>query len=162
MSNKFDWSKLRIPTLPIDDDYLDYVNPADAFKKQADAINMAAPLWEELEEVNIRLDKYTRLERELVRRILADNMSAMKGTQTRTSDLVDAFVLEAAKTFKTEEGEKNVTRLLLRLRRNIEKMQSRKDLLERRLRAVEKVAEFCDRIMNWVKHEARLEMGRKL
>lgn len=152
------WNKLTVPT---QDEYLDveYINPAEAYRRQADAINLAAPLYAELEVVDAQLSRASRVERELTRRILAQAMKGMKGVQTRTNELIDAFVLAEAERFRMDDGTvKDVRHHLLKMRRRIERLQVRKDKLERRLKAIQMVADYCDRIMNWAKHEARLEV----
>lgn len=154
------WESLVLPTQDRYDD-VEYANPADAYRLQIDAINTSSKLYAELEQVDEQLRKAELLEKEVVRAVLAQNMAEMKGTQTRTNDLVDAFVYAAAAHYKTAEGvEVNLQPRLRKIRRRITKLEHQKDLLERRLRAVNTVADICDRVLNWNKHLARLELAR--
>lgn len=151
------WDKLNLPTQDLFDD-IEYVNPNDAYRLQIDVLNKSSELYAELEEVDQKLQKAEAVEKELVRAILAQKMDDMKGTQTRTNDLVDAFVYAAAANYVTEEGETvNLQPKLRRLRRKIIILQDRKNKVERRIRALSTAADICDRILNWNKHLARLE-----
>lgn len=148
--------------LPVQDDFIDVesINPAEAFRRQADAINYAAPLYDELEKAEYKLERVNRVEKELRTRILAQHIP-VPSASTRTTDLVDAFVLAKSKAFTMPDGTiKDVSESLLLLVRKQSKLELQVHKLQRRLRALEAMADKCDRIMNWAKHEARLEVGR--
>lgn len=156
MDNEF-WGRLHLPTQDQHND-VEYVNPAEAYRKQVDAINLSSPLFAELEVVDALLKKTKRIENELTRRLLSQGMDGMKGVQTRTNDLVDAYVLAAAQTFRTDSNTiKDVSMLLLKLRRRASALETRKDKLERRIKSIQQMADYCDRIMNWAKFSAKLE-----
>lgn len=156
----FDWHKLTIPTQTEYED-VEYVNPAEAYRKQVDAINLSAPVYAELETVDAWLARARRIEREVVRRVLAQEMNNIKGTQTRNSDMVDAFVLASAEFLEMEPGQptKDARPFLLKIRRRIERLEARKETLERRLKAIQNMADWCDRILNWCKFEAKLSLS---
>lgn len=155
------WDSLKVPTQDQFDD-IEYVNPAEAFRRQADAINLSSPLYEELETVEAWLTRARSIEKELIRRILAQNMTGLKSVQTRTNDLVDAFVLDAATRYQVAGETKDISDSLLKLRRRIERYEGRKVRCERRLRAIQGMADRCEAILNWHKFAARLEVGRGL
>jgi hypothetical protein len=154
------WDKLTLPTQDTYDD-IEYVNPAEAYKRQVNAINLSSPLYAELELVSAWLGRAKRIEREITRRVLAQEMSNLKGTQTRTNDLVDAFILSASADFQIGNKIKDIRPFLIKLRRKIDRLEVSKEKLERRLKAIEKMADRCDIILNWNKHEAKLELQRK-
>lgn len=157
MNRKDFW--IRVHSLPVQDDFLDLeeINPADAYRKQAEAINAAGPLYAELESLENRFDRVNLTLKEIRGKLLSQNMP-LSSTATRTSELVDAFVLSAAENYRDEQGEiKNVQNSLLRMERLRGKLETRIAQVTRRLRAIEAMADKCDRIMNWAKHEARLE-----
>lgn len=148
--------------LPVQDDFVDVesINPAEAFRRQADAINYAAPLYDGLEKAEYTLERVNRVEKELRTRILSQHIP-VPSASTRTTDLVDAFVLAKSKAFTMPDGTiKDVSESLLLLVRKKSKLELQVHKLQRRLRALEAMADKCDRIMNWAKHEARLEVGR--
>jgi hypothetical protein len=129
----FSWDRLRIPVQEDLED-IEYINPAEAYRRQAVAINMASPLYAELEQVDAQLHKYDRIEKEVRRVILSRNINALKGTQTRTNEMIDAFVLEAAGDYEMANGTRKDIRLfLLKLRRKVSTLDARRDQLERRL-----------------------------
>lgn len=151
------WLKYNIP---VQDEYLelDSLNPADAYRKQADAINYAAPLYEYLEHIDFQLERVVRIEKELRSRILAQNMP-LPSSSTRTNELIDAFILNKSIVYITESGEiKDISNFLLKVSRKKSKLEYEKSKTERRLRALESMADKCDSILNWNKHEARLEL----
>lgn len=153
------WNKYN---LPVQDQYIDVdsINPAEAYRRQADAINYSAPLYAELESLEHRLERVLRVEKELRTKILAQNMP-LPSTSTRTNDLVDAFVLNNAPHFRMEDGTiRDVSSTLMKFAREKSKLLLAINKTERRLKALESMAEKCDRILNWSKHEARLELGR--
>lgn len=149
----------RVHVLPTQDDFLDVenVNPADAYRKQADAINESGPLYAQLESLEQRLQRVDLVYKELRTKVLAQSMP-VPSSSTRTNDLVDAFILSQAKIFKTKEGMiKDISEMLVNLEKRKLKLEGEIAKVNRRLRAIEALADKCDRIMNWAKHEARLE-----
>jgi hypothetical protein len=158
------WDQLQIPIRPDDDELSDIevINPAEAYRRQALAINLSGPLYAELELTDLWLRKAKRIESEIRRQILAQEMAGLKHTQTRTNDLVDAYILASAERFKSPTGKvKDIRPFLLRLRRRIERLEAQKERCERRLRALANMADYCDRILNWAKHEARLQLTQR-
>ena len=151
------WKKYN---LPVQDEFidLDTINPAEAYRRQADAINYAAPLYDELEHLENMLERVQRVEKELRTKVLSQNMP-LPSSSTRTNELIDAFILNCATHFKLQNGEtKDVTDILLNLIRRKFKLEHKKAIVERRLRALESMAQRCEAILNWKKHEARLEL----
>lgn len=157
MNNRDFWKKIH--RLPMQQDFLDMeeINPAEAYRKQAEAINVAGPLYAELESLENRLNRVTTTQKSLKSQILAQNMP-ISSTATRTNDLIDAFVLSAAKNFKDANGHtKDITDSMLNLEKLRSSLELRISQTARKLKALEDMADKCDRIMNWAKHEARLE-----
>jgi hypothetical protein len=152
------WNEFRLPEQQEHGD-VEIINPADAYRKQAVAINMSGPLYAGLEVVEARLRRARRIEAEIERRILAQEADSMKGTQTRTNELVDAFILAAAENFLHKGQLKDVRQLLLKWRRRIDKLEAEKLKLERRLRALQQLAEICQKVLDFEKHLARLELA---
>jgi hypothetical protein len=152
------WDQYYLPEQNDRDD-VEIINPAEAFRKQAVSVNLSGPIYAELEVVEAQLRRVQRAEAELQRRILAQQMDDLKGTQTRTNELVDAYVLSAAENFQLEGRIRDVRRFVLRWRRRADRLQGRKALLERRLRALSSLAEICENVLNWDKHQARLELA---
>lgn len=149
----------RVHYLPTQTDFLDLeeVNPAEAYRRQAVAINEAGPLYAELETVEEKLGRIDRALNSVKKRILSQNMP-VPSSSTRNNDLVDAFVLHCSKTYENSKGDVvDVSEKLIRMERHKSILESRRDKLSRRIRAIESMADKCDRIMNWAKHEARLE-----
>lgn len=145
--------------LPTQDQFLDLeeINPAEAYRKQAEAINEAGPLYAELESLENRHHRVQSTLKDLRSEVLSQNMP-VPSSSTRTTDLVDAFILSCSKNYKSPTGEtKDISHSLRKMERVKSKLESRISQISRRLRAIEDMAEKCDRIMNWAKHEARLE-----
>lgn len=155
----FDWGKYSIP---VQDDFLDVenINPAEAYRRQAWAINVSGPLFAELEQVDDQLSSIRTKEKRLRTKILSQNMP-LPSTSTRTNDLVDAFIYNKAENYSNEEGEIHDLRPYIdSMQKEIAVLENRRSTLERRLKAVEGMADKCDRIMNFAKHQARIELGR--
>lgn len=147
--------------LPVQDAYFEVeeINPAEAFRRQADAINSAGPIYAEMEHLEARLYRISTVERELRTRVLAQNIGRIKST-FRSAELIDALILDAAVTFIMPNGQiRDVGENLLKLARRRLELESRLRRLNKRLQALESMADKCDRILNWAKHEARLELG---
>lgn len=150
----------RSYTLPVQDEILELeeINPAEAFRRQADAINLAGPLYAELEHLRSRYTRVFKILKELRDRILSQNMPVPSGS-TRTNELVDAFIYSCAKDFVMPTGiKRDVSEDLFKLARKKLDLEFQITKAEGRLRALELMADKCDRIMNWAKHEARLEL----
>lgn len=146
--------------LPIQRDFLDVeeINPIEAFRRQADAINFAGPLYAELEVLDARMYRVSKIYKELRDRVLSQNMP-VPSSSTRTTDLVDAFILKCSHEFVTSNGEiKDISNNLLKLFRRKCKLEFKINRIERRLRALESMADKCDRVMNWAKFQARTEL----
>lgn len=151
------WLKVHSIPTQFDSYELEEINPAEAYRKQAEAINAAGPLYAELESLENRLHRVALTLQELRARILAQNMP-LSSTATRTTELVDSFVLHASTSYKNSEGvTSDVSQSLLRMVRLKSSLELKISHVTRRLRAIESMADKCDRIMNWAKHEARLE-----
>jgi hypothetical protein len=152
------WSEINIPE---QNEFVgaDVVNPADAFRKQALVVNLSGPIYAELELVDRQLRKVDAAEKELIRRILAQQIDTINGTKTRTTDLIDAFVLASAEFFVQDNETKDVRPYLIKWRRRISTLEARKAKLERRLKALLQMADAADRILNWDKHLAKLELA---
>jgi hypothetical protein len=151
------WDNYYIP-VQAEDVSVEPINPADAYRRQVQAINASGPLYAELEVIESRLSRLLAFEKGLARQVLAQNMDSLKGTQTRTGDLVDAFVLAAGETFEHGGLLKDVRPKLLKARQRIEAMERRKLVIEKRLKALDKLVDVCENVLNWAKHEARLEL----
>ena len=157
MNRKDFW--LKVHSLPTQFDLyeLEEINPAEAYRKQAEAINAAGPLYAELESLENRLQRVSMTLKELRARILAQNMP-LSSTATRTTELVDSFVLSASYEYTNSEGvTRNISDSMMKMERLKGSLELKIAQVTRRLRAIESMADKCDRIMNWAKHEARLE-----
>lgn len=155
--NKF-W---EIYTIPVQEDVIGFepINPADAYRKQADAINQAGPIHAELEVLEARLHRVETIETELKRRILAQNMP-LPSSSTRTTELVEAYILHKAEEYLSTDGTiKDVSGYLSRLHVRRAGLQRSINKLQKRLRALQAMAEKCDSILNWAKYEGRLHSG---
>jgi chromosome segregation ATPase len=151
-------------SLPIQDEFIDVdsVNVADAFRKQADAINMSGPIYAELEVLETRLERVLRIEKELKQKVLAQNMP-VHSASTRTNDLVDAFTLKCSETYEMADGStKDISDMLVSLSRRRSKLEIRITHLQRRLKAIETMADRCSEIINYWKFTTRLESGGRL
>lgn len=158
MDNKF-WNRLYVP-IQDEDLNVEAINPAEAYRRQAEAVNLSAPIYAELEVVDSLLRKAEHLESELTRVVLAHHMDSLKSVQTRTNDLVDAFVLSAAASVPINGKYRDLRPHLLKIRRRIARLTARKSKLERRLKAIEYTTDRLDSVLNWNKFIGRLEYGR--
>ena len=152
------WNKYHVP---VQDEIfgVENINPAEAYRRQAEAINLSGPIYAELEVVEKKLARVVQVEKELRSRILAQNMDRINST-LRGSELLDAFLLEAAQDFLMPDGTfRNVSENLVTLARRRQKYELQRSQLMRRITAIEDMAEKCNRILNWAKHEARIELG---
>lgn len=148
-------------TLPTQDSFLDIeeINPAEAYRRQADAINLSGPIYAEIERLDARFYRISRVEKELRTRILAQNITNIKST-FRSSELLDAFIVHSAQKYVTDEGEiKDVSETVIRLGKRRQELDAKLKRLNKRIAALESMADKCDRILNWAKHQARLELG---
>lgn len=152
------WNNYYIPVQD-ENPEAESINPADAFRRQAEVINFSGPLYAELEVVEAQLKRAQRVEDELKRRILAQGMADLSGTKTRTSDLVDAYVFTLAEWFELNGITRDIRPQLLRLRRRISRLEVKRDKIQRRLRALADMAETCQKTLDWVKHSDRLELS---
>lgn len=145
--------------MPMQDEFIDLeeINPAEAYRKQAEAINAAGPLYAELESLENRYHRVSSTLKDLRSAILSQNMP-VPSSSTRTTDLVDAFILSCSKNYVTASGEiKDISSSLRKMEKLKYKLEYKISQVSRRLKAIEDMADKCDRIMNWAKHEARLE-----
>ena len=152
------WKKYEMPT---QEDFFDVeeINPAEAYRRQADAINLSGPIYAELESIEAKLARVVRVEKELRIRVLSQNIDRVNST-LRSAELLDAFLVDAAQDFIMPDGVlRNVSEDLLILLRRRQKYEVRVKKLVRRISALEAMADKCDRILNWAKHQARLELG---
>lgn len=152
------WSNYTLPTQ--DEIFgIEEINPAEAYRRQADAINLSGPVYAELERVEALLGRVIRVEKELRARVLSQNISRINST-LRGSEILDAFLLEAAVDFEMPDGSiRDVSENLVTLARRRQKYDSARAKLIRRITALDSMADKCDRILNWAKHEARMELG---
>lgn len=158
MQDKF-WEKVYYLPVQHNRDDVESISLAEAYKAQAEVINRSGPLYAKLEKIQRALDKALWQEEHLRRKILSVEMVKLKGTQTRTSELVDAFVLHSAQAVEIKGVVQDVRPGLEKLRKRIHTLRSKKEETERRIRALEKYADACDRILNWAKHEHRMELS---
>jgi hypothetical protein len=152
------WKKYELPT---QDDFfnIEEINPAEAYRRQADAINLSGPIYAKLEQVEASLGRVVRVEKELRSRILSQNIDRVNST-LRGAELLDAFLLDAAREFIMPDGSlKDVSEELSRLSRRRQKYETLRAKLLRRIAALDSMADKCDRILNWAKHQARVELG---
>lgn len=153
------WDRIYVPIQTEDED-VEAINPAEAYRRQAEAVNLSAPIYAELEVVDSLLKKAEHFESELTRVVLAHHMDSLKSVQTRTNDLVDAFVLAAAEKVPINGQIRDLRQHLLKIRRRIARLEARKAKLERRLKAIEYTTDRLDSVLNWNKFLGRLEYGR--
>jgi hypothetical protein len=152
------WDKYYIP---VQNELFDIeeINPAEAYRRQAEAINLSGPIYAEIESIKDKLSRVIRIEKELRSRVLAQNIDRINST-LRGAELLEAFLLDAAKDFMMPDGTiRDVSETLIRLARRKQKYEHRVSQLMRRISAIEAMADKCDRILNWAKHEARMELG---
>jgi len=146
--------------LPSQEDYFDVevINPAEAYRKQAEAINLSGPLYAEIEIAEAQLARILRVEKELRSRILLQNFPVP--STVRNSELLNVYILENAKGFVTPDGYiRNVTETLLTLDRRKQKLETQIKRAWRRIQALDSMSDKCDRVMNWAKHQARMELN---
>jgi len=150
------WEKY---TLPVQEDFFDVesINPAEAYRKQAEAINLSGPIYANIEIAEAQLGRIVRVEKELRSRILLQNYPVP--ANVRNNELLNVYILESARSFITPEGYiRDVTEILLKLERRKQVLEEKIKKLWRRVQALDNMSEKCDRIMNWAKHEARMEL----
>jgi len=152
------WKKYYIPLQTNFLEEFEDINPAEAYRRQAEVINMSGPIYAEIESLEARLHRVSKVENEIRTQILAQNLNNMKST-FRNSELIEAFILESAAQFYMPNGElRDVSVELIRMSRRRKNLEFKIKKLQKRIQALEAMADKCDKILNWAKHQARLEM----
>ena len=151
------WQKYVLPT---QEDFFDVetINPAEAYRKQAEAINLSGPLYAKIETAEAQLGRIIRVEKEIRSRILLQSWPVPGSI--RTNELLNAYILENAENFITPDGYiRDAREFLLKLERRKQVLEADIKKFWRRIEALDAMTDKCDRVLNWAKHQARMELN---